>query len=296
MTKNPIVLIIISVMSASSAAIFIVSCNEKTSALAISFYRLLFTTLIIIPFVVISKKTRSELRNIKKSSLILMVIIGLILAAHFALWISSLKFTSVASSVILVTAHPILVGPISHFLLKEKLCLINIIGIILSIIGVIVLVYGNYGWTNFTIDTLQGNILAILGGVAAGFYIIGGRKLRKDLSVLSYAFIVYSIGTITLLILCLILNTNITNLEIQEYGLILMMALIAGIFGHTLYNYSLEYVRASLASVALLAEPLFSTVFAFLIPWINQIPSIYTIFGGFIILSGIYLTSKNISF
>ena len=73
------------------------------------------------------------------------------------------------------------------------------------------------------------------------------------------------------------------------------MAIVSGIFGHTFYNWSLKYIRTSIVSVALLGEPLASTFFAFVLPWINQIPSEFTILGGSIIIFGIYLTSRKVS-
>ena len=281
----------ISVVSVSFAAIFIVSINAP--ALSIAFYRLLFTTLIILPFVFYYKKTNDELHNLSKKNIIIMVIIGIILALHFALWITSLKLTSVASSVILVTAHPLLVGPVSHFFLKEKLSALNYIGIFLSFFGVIILVYGNYGFA-LGIDTLEGNILAILGGIAAGFYILGGRKLRKTVSIGSYAFVVYSIGTIVLFFICFLFKAPIIDISYRDLGIIFLMAIVAGIFGHTLYNWSLQHIRASLASVVLLGEPVGSSILAFIMPWIQQTPSYYTIIGGAVILLGIYLTARKI--
>ena len=224
----------------------------------------------------------------------MMTIIGFVLAAHFALWITSLTKTSVASSVILVTAHPVLVAPISYYFLKERLSKINAIGITISVVGVIILVLGNYGFYTFALDTLEGNILAMLGGVAAGLYILGGRKIRKTVSVLPYALIVYAVGTVTLFIICLLFNAPVHNLSLKDYQIILLMALVSGIFGHTLYNWSLEYIRASVASVFLLGEPIGSSLLAYAIPWINQEPSIYTIIGGGIILLGIYLTARKI--
>ena len=292
MKNKALLTLFISVLSASSAAIIIVSCDESTSKLTIAFYRLLFTTLLITPIVLFNANIREEIKKIQRSTFILLFLIGGILAAHFAFWITSLEFTSVASSVILVTSHPVLVGPVCHFLLKEKLSIYNLIGIMISIAGVIVLVYGNYGISG-NIDTLGGNILAILGGIAAGFYIIGGRKIRKNLSVFSYAFVIYAIGTVFLFFICLFFNAPLYDIGTKDMGLIFLMALIAGIFGHTLYNWSLEYVRASVASVFLLGEPFFSTLFAFLIPWIHQIPSEFTILGGGIIFLGIYLTTRN---
>ena len=292
MINKPYVALFISIVSVSFASIFIVSIQNNVPSLSIALYRLLFTTLLLLPFVLLNKKTRDELGNLSRSTLIIMVGIGLVLAAHFALWITSLGLTSVASSVILVTAHPVLVGPISHFFLKERLSYINSIGITISLFWVVILVFGNYGLSAMT---LEGNILAMLGGVAAGVYILGGRKIRKTVSVGSYAFVVYGVGTIALLFICLFFKAPVYGFSLESYGIILLMAVVAGIFGHTLYNWTLEHVRASLASVALLGEPIGSTLLAFAIPGISQIPSQYTVLGGGIILAGIYLTARNTS-
>ena len=289
--KNKVYLaLLISVISVSFASIFIVS--TEAPKLSVAFYRLLFTTLLILPFVLLHKKTRDEILNLPYKTLFIMFGIGAILAAHFALWITSLGLTSVASSVILVTAHPLLVGPVSHFFFKERLSIINSTGIILSVVGVIILVYGNKELTS-GLDTIEGNMLAILGGIFAGLYILGGRKIRKTVSISSYAFVVYSVGTVFLFIICLLFNAPVINLSLRDYGIILLMAVVAGIFGHTLYNWSLKHVRASLASVVLLGEPIGSSLLAFALPWIQQTPSYYTIIGGAVILSGIYFTARK---
>lgn len=292
---KPYAALCISIVAVSFAAIFIETLIDVygTHPLSIAFYRLLFTTLLILPFVILHKKTRNELKNLPRSTLIIMVGIGVILAAHFALWITSLELTSVASSVLLVTAHPVLVGPISHYFFKERLSIINTVGIILSVTGVSILVIGNYGLGSFTLDSLEGNILAMLGGVAAGLYILGGRKMRKTVSIASYAFVVYSVGTLVLFVICLLFSAPVYNLNLQVYGIIFIMAVVSGIFGHTLYNWSLEYVRASVASVFLLGEPIGSSLLAYAIPWIHQIPSQFTLMGGSVILLGIYLTARK---
>jgi len=290
--------LIISIISVSFASIFILSCQAPP--LTIAFYRLLFTTLLLVPLIVIRQKTREEFRTLSRSSILLMIVIGVILAAHFALWITSLKMTSVASSVILVTAHPVLVAPVSFYFLKEKLSWVNAFGIAISLAGVGVLVIGNYGFAAFGLDTIEGNVLALLGGIAAGLYILGGRKLRKTVSTISYAFVVYAVGSITLFFICLTFNTPVINLSLEDYEIILLMALVSGIFGHTLYNWSLGHIRASIMSVALLGEPIGSSLLAFIIPqivlvsWISQVPSIYTLIGGGVILIGIYLTARTV--
>jgi drug/metabolite transporter (DMT)-like permease len=282
-------LLLISVISISFSAIIILSINSNP--LTIAFYRMLFTTIIISIFLISNENSIKELLGLDIKKIFYMILIGIILAAHFSFWITSLKLTSIASSVILVSIHPIVIGPISFYFLKEKLSKFNILGIILAFIGIIILVYGNYGLNTITIDTIEGNLYALLGGIAAGFYIIGGKKIRRNTSLLVYTFIVYGFSTITLFFICLIFSTKIIILNSNDFILILLLAIISGILGHTLYNYVLKYFKTSIVSVALLGEPLGSTLLAYAIPWINQIPSNYTILGGIIILIGIYLTS-----
>jgi drug/metabolite transporter (DMT)-like permease len=283
--------LLISIIAVSFASIFILSCQAPP--LSIAFYRLLFTTLLLVPLILFRKKLRNELCNLPRTTILIMIVIGVILAAHFSFWVTSLKMTSVASSVILVTAHPMLVAPLSFYFLKEKLSWINALGVAISLGGVGVLVIGNYGFAAFGLDTLEGNILALLGGVAAGLYILGGRTLRKKVSTITYAFMVYAVGTIVLFIICLSLSAPVYHLAIRDYVIILLMAIVSGIFGHTLYNWSLGYIRASVMSVALLGEPIGAALLAYVIPWIHQEPSLYTIVGGGIILVGIYLTART---
>ena len=291
MDRKPYIALFIAIISVSFSAILIKLSTAEP--LSIAFYRLLFTVFLILPFVLFVKKIRSEILNLDKKNLLIMICIGVILAAHFAFWITSLDYTSVACSVILVTAHPILVGPVSHFFLKEKLSILNTLGIIISVTGVIILVLVNRNPSEQLIDPLRGNILAILGGVMAGLYILGGRKVRKNVSIVSYAFIVYSVGTIVLFILCLGFKSELVNISSYDFQLFLLMAVMAGILGHTLYNWSLKHIRASVASVSLLGEPLGSTLLAAIIPGISEIPSVYTIFAGAVILYGIYLTARK---
>lgn len=291
--NRPYLAITVSIVAVSFASIFILSCEAPP--LSIAFYRLLFTTAIVAPFVFLRKDSRVELLAIPRSTLYMMVLIGLVLAAHFALWITSLTKTSVASSVVLVTAHPIFVAPVSHYLLGERLSRLNIVGIAIAIAGVAVLVTGNYGSSAFTLDTLQGNVLAMLGGLAAGLYILGGRVTRRTVSVFPYAFVVYAVATLALIPICLGFHAPLSGLERDDYLIILLMAAVSGLLGHTLYNWSLAHIRAAVASVFLLGEPIGSSLLAYVIPWIHQEPSLFSLAGGAVILIGIYLTATRVT-
>jgi drug/metabolite transporter (DMT)-like permease len=278
----------ISIIAVSFASILIKLCSPLTPPLAIALLRLVFTTLLVSPVLVLRPKIRHELRRLPRKSLLIMIGIGIVLAAHFSLWITSLTMTSVASSVILVTCHPIIVAPLSYLFLREHLSRLNALGIAISLAGVLILVTGNQ--IPGSLDTLEGNILAWLGGVGAGLYILGGRLMRRTISLFTYVIVVYTIASLVLALLVLILQVPLTGIPLRDIGLILLMAFISGILGHTLYNWALGHIKASVASVALLGEPIGSALLALVI--LNQIPPVFTLLGGAIILLGIYLTTR----
>lgn len=290
MKQTPFIALFISIIGVSFAAVIIKTTTAQP--LIISFYRLLFTTLLLLPLLLFIPRIRKQIAMITQKEYIIMILIGIILALHFTFWVTSLRYTSVASSVILVTSHPVLVAPLSYVFLQEKISKINIIGIIISLCGVFTLVYGNYSGA-FAQTSLFGNILALSGGIAAGFYILGGRYMRRTVSVVVYAVIVYAIATTVLLTFISVSQTELFALTQTDFILIFLMAVVSGVGGHTLYNWSLAHVRASLASVALLGEPIGSALLALLIPWIQEVPTIWTLIGGSIVLTGVYLTARE---
>ncbi|MCK4758098.1 MAG: DMT family transporter [Thermoplasmata archaeon] len=276
--------IMVAVVSVSFSAILI--RWSSAPALAIAFWRLFFTTLFLLPFFILWK--RDELKNLGWKRMGGTILIGAVLAMHFSLWVKSLEMTTVASSVILVTAHPILVAGMSYYLWKEPLSKANVAGIIIAIVGVIILSYGDLGAGN-----IWGNILAYIAGVCAGLYILAGRKMRRDISLLTYAFLVYMWCFVFLFILCLATSTLLYPYPASDFYLFILMAAVPGILGHTLYNWSLKHVRASVVSVSLLGEPIGSTLLAFVL--LGEAPaSVLVIIGGGFTLVGIVMAARKV--
>ncbi len=272
--------ILIAVVAVSFSAIFIKLSDAHPFVIAA--YRMGITSLILLPLVV--AKYLPEIRQIERNELIFMIGIGMILALHFGSWIASLDETSVASSVILVTSHPIFVAIVSHYIFREKLQIIGYTGIIIAFTGIIILTAGDYelGGSN-----LRGDILALIGSIAAGTYILGGRRARRSVSLIPYVFIVYSICTLCLLAACFVVSAPLSPLPLREYGLFVLMAIVPTILGHTFYNYALKYVKAQIVSVSLLGEPIGSSILAYIL--LSEPAPRLTIIGGCLILPGIYL-------
>lgn len=215
--------------------------------------------------------------------------VGVILAVHFASWISSLSYTSVASSVIFVHVDPIFVTVVSHFLLKERITRIVGLGVLIALIGTISIASGDLGIGK---TNLYGDVLALIGAVMLGIYLLCGRWFRKRLDLVSYVTPVYATSAAVLTIGCFITGTPLFPYPPREYILFLAIAVVPMIFGHTVYNWALKYVEAPLVSISLLGEPVGATFLAFLI--LKEVPEPIAIIGGAVTLLGIYLTASRL--
>lgn len=270
------------IVAASFAAIFIRFSNVHP--IAVAFYRMLFSSLILLFFI---PAYLDDIRNLSKKQWTILITTGFFLAIHFAAWISSLGYTTVASSVILVSAHPLIVSWIGGWYLEEKAPPKIYIGIGIALIGVVMMAYSDYSFTEWG---LFGDILALVGMLAMAGYILRGRKIRQDMNLIPYAFLVYLFSTVFLAIFSLAFSTGFKVYPRQEYMIFLALAVVPTMFGHTVYNWALKYVRARLVSISLLGEPIGSSVLAFLI--LQEIPPRFTIFGGIVTLFGIYICAK----
>jgi drug/metabolite transporter (DMT)-like permease len=278
--------IAVAVVAVSTSAILIKFSTAQAEGhfLSVAAGRMALSALLLAPLAL--TLGRKELLALPRKDLLIMVGIGAVLAAHFSLWIASLERTSVASSVVLVTSHPVLVAIVGHFVLKERLSAVNAAGIALGLTGVGILAQGDAG---AGASTLMGDLLAFLGGVCAGVYILGGRHTRQRVSLWVYAFVVYSFCAVFLLVGVAAAREPLLGLPASDWWLFLAMALVPSILGHTMYNWSLKHVPAAVVSVSLLGEPIGSTMLAFLI--FDEVPPQLAIVGAAIILVGIVLAT-----
>jgi len=288
MEKSPSKYIVLAGTFFTSLSSIIIRFSEAP-ALVISAYRMLFTTLMLLIPVIL--KSRTEFKNITKKEYTLCVVSGIFLALHFATWITSIKMTTVANSTILVSCSPIFVALANYFITKEKLGRKMAIGISLSLAGTIIIAMGSSRET--ASNLMLGNILAFLGAIfVAGYLVIGGIA-RKNLSAGVYVFIVYSVSTVVLFVMCITSGTPIYPYATKEFLLFAALAFFCSILGHTVYNYMVKYVSSTMISVSTLSEPIFASILALVI--FNEIPSSYTLVGGTVIISGIfyYLVSQT---
>ena len=278
---SPKLALFISIVAVSTASILI--RMSSAPPLIIAFYRMLLSTLLLAPFFMRSNGI-TRVRELGRRGVLNLMGVGVVLAIHFATWITSLSLTSVASSVIFVHVDPIFVAIVSHFLFKERITRRTIIGIIVAFAGATIIAIGDMG-----IDKMNfiGDMLALVGAVMLGIYILAGRRIRQDLDLVSYVTPVYATSALVLGLMSLATGTSLIGYSSNEYLLFLVIAVVPMIFGHTVYNWTLKYLTAPVVSISLLGEPVGASILAYI--FLDETPTLMVMVGGAVTLAGILI-------
>jgi drug/metabolite transporter (DMT)-like permease len=255
-------------------------------ALGISLWRLLMAVVVLAAVVTFRREGWRPLRRLRARDWRLAGLAGVLLALHFWSWIASVQYTSVASSVVLVSTQPLFVALLSAMLLREHPRALEWIGMLIAVGGAAWI-----GWGDFRIGgtALFGDALALGAAFLAAAYYIVGRSLRSRVDLWSYVLVVYGAAAVVLF-LAVLLSPGVPLVAGYTRGDWLVFAALAlgpMLVGHTGVNYALRYLRAYLANLAVLGEPLGATLIAWLLPAIAERPSVSTLAGGAVILVGI---------
>jgi len=276
------ILLPIGIIAISTASIFVKLCDAP--ALIIATYRMMLASIILMPFACYKKPWRGWERN----EMGWLLLSGFFLSLHFAFWIASLKYTSVASSVVLVTTHPIFVGIGGRLFLKEQIGMNLVLGIALSVLGSGLISYGDMTLSK---EALMGDGFALLGAIAASGYLLVGRKMRKEQDLFSYIFPVYSTAGLLLVTFSLIFQKPFFGYSSSTYFFLFLLAIIPQLIGHTTFNWALKYLSASMVAITILGEPIGSAILAYFI--LGEGLTTWKVLGGIFIFAGILVALKK---
>jgi drug/metabolite transporter (DMT)-like permease len=275
-----LIVLAVGVISASFAAIFI--RLAEAPVLVIAAYRLVLASLALLPLTL--AHSRQELFRFSRRDVLIALLSGAFLALHLGLWIASLSYTSVTTSVVLVTSNPIFVAIASFLLFGERLSRRVGLGIVICLAGAGVIAWGN--WTA-GFGSLLGATLALLAAISVAGYLLIGHSLRRRVGLLSYIFVTYSAAGLLLLIAVLIMGYPLSGYTGATYLMFFLLAFVPQLIGHSAINWSLRYLSATLITIALLGEPVGASLWAFLV--LGEVPSLPEVVGGLLILGGIFL-------
>jgi drug/metabolite transporter (DMT)-like permease len=283
----PLAALAVAIAAVSTSAIL--ARWSAADAVVLAFYRVLLTTLLVVPFVF--TRYRGDFAAFERRDLLVAGLTGAALAVHFSAYFESLEWTSVAASVTLVQSQPVFVALGAALLLSERIGLRKAAGIAVAVVGMAAMSAGEFlaGAAVAGSRPLFGNGLAVLSALMAAIYVLVGRSLRQRVAVVPYVLVVYSACALTLLAVAVVQDLRLTGYPTREWLIFLGMAVGPGLFGHTVINWALEHLESSVVSVSLLGEPLGATLLGVLL--LAEVPGAATVAGGAVVLFGIYITS-----
>lgn len=271
-------IIILGVLGTSFSAIFVRFSDAASTVLVL--YRMLICVLLLCPLIAIWH--RKELVQLSMKELLLCMISGLFLGAHFACYFESLRYTNIASSVVLVDTEVFFVALGGFVFLKERLNMKNWLGIAITFAGSVMVTVGDQGG-----GQLSGDILALAGAMCSAVYTLIGRKARRGMSTTMYTWIVYFFAGLVALAASVRGDYSFIDIGAKNLLLALGLAVMCTLLGHSIFSWGLKYEKASFVSTAKLLEPVFA---AFLgIIFLREIPSVSSVAGGAVIIIGIVL-------
>ncbi|MDP2861532.1 MAG: DMT family transporter [Desulfobacterales bacterium] len=274
----------IGIAAVSTGAIF--ARLADAHPVVIAAYRTGLATLIIAP--VAWWKARDEIINLSGKDFTLAGLSGLFLALHFIAWISSLGYTSIANSVVLVNTNPLWVGLFTFFMTGERLKVSSVAGIIIGVAGGAIIGADDFAAGG---EALFGDFLALSGGICAAFYLLLGRNLRSRLSLIAYITVCYGSAAVFLWLAVLLYGLQVTGYDTGTMASFFGLALISQLTGHTCFNWALKWFSPGLVAVALLGEPVGSSILAYII--FGEQFTLLKLAGGSLILAAIYISAAG---
>ena len=213
---------------------------------------------------------------------------GAFLAVHFATWIRSLEYTSVAASVFLVNTNPIWVGLLAPLVTRERLRPAAVVGLVLAVLGSGVIALGGLGGGG---RPLLGAFLALAGAWAASGYLLIGRRQRAGLPLSAYLFACYGSAALLLVALAGIEGTPLVGYSDQTVLYLVAIGLVPQLIGHSACNWALRKLETVYVALTFLGEPICSSLLAWIV--LSEAPAASIWIGGPLVLAGIWAGTRG---
>jgi len=269
---------------------------SHAAPLAIASWRLAFSLVIIAIALAITGEWR-QWQRLTRRELLIATGAGTMLALHFWSWNTSITLTSVAASVVLVNTQPVVVALLSVFWLREAPSRRQWIGIAIAMTGALIVASPDFTAHPTTVAAHPrawlGDLLALLGALAAAVYFVSGRRLRASLDLWAYVGLVYGACLVVLLLLVAVTGAPLAPQPSRELAIFAALALGPMLLGHTGLNWALKHSPAYVVNLTLLGEPIGATLIAAMLPGIREVPGPATFIGGAVVFAGVLLTARR---
>jgi drug/metabolite transporter (DMT)-like permease len=293
-TWTAYLILALAVVIVSSSSILIRFAQaDGVPSLAIAAWRMTLAAIILSGIVAGNPHARRKIAACSKADYALALAAGIFLALHFASWIASLGYTSVASSTALVTTNPVWIALASWLLFREKLGSWLIVGIAAAVGGSMLIFWSDARSAAGIAGSnpLLGNSLALIGSLTVCGYLLIGRRLRRTMSLLPYIFLVYSAAALVLVVTAAVSGTALFGYTTLAWVCLAGLALGPQLLGHSGINWSLKHIPATFIAIAILGEPVSAALMAWAI--FGEGFATLQLAGFALLLAGIYIASRD---
>lgn len=278
----------IGLIAVSHAVVFI-RLAEPADPILIAAVRMGVAALVVLPISL--RLSLPEWRGADKAELALAALAGLLLAAHFAVWIASLSLTSIVNSTALVTLNPVWIALYGLFLGRMRPTRLAWASIALAVGGAMLMGWGSArhdaGVPGDGAGRLTGDFLALLGGMLMAAYLVIGQRVRARLTLFAYVGICYPAAALALWLAVPAMGAWSDALPAGAWLAMLALGLVSQIIGHTAYNWTLKALSPGFIALCLLGEPVLGALFGMI--YFAEYPGPWTWAGGVAILGGVAL-------
>lgn len=248
-------------------------------ALAIAFWRNGLASAVLVPWTL--ARHGDELRSLRGRERRLAVVAGACLAVHFATWVPSLTFTSVASATALVSTQPVWAALAAHRS-GARIAPLAWVGIVLAVCGAGLLTGSDVHASG---RALAGDVLALAGGISAVAYMVAGSAVRRNVSTATYTTVCYSTTAVLLLVVCVVGGRSLAGYPASAWWKLVAVTVGAQLLGHSLFNRVLRTVSPTMVALAILFEVPGAALIAAV--WLHQTPRATAVPGLLVLLAGI---------
>lgn len=276
-------IVLLGVAGVSLSAVFV--RWSTAPSLVLVFYRMAFSTLLMAP---VAAARRGEFRALRRRELLLSLLSGAFLGFHFTCYFEALRWTSIASAVVLVDTEVLFVALASVLILRKRLSRRAWAAVLLAFGGSVTVALAD---VSAGAGALRGNLFALSGALCMAAYTMLGTVCRRRLSTTVYTWLVYAAAAGIVLLAALAGRQPLTGWGPVNLLTALGMAVFCTLLGHSVFSWGLKFLPPAFISTVKLLEPVFASVWGLLL--FAERPGFQVLVGGGVILLGIGLYSRE---
>ena len=276
-----LLVVLLGVVGSSLSSVF-VRWSDAPSLVLVA-YRMAFAVVLLLPSV---WKARAEFSGVTRKTILLCGVSGLALGLGFSVSFESLQHTSIAASSVLANMEVFFVALAMVLVFRQRLGKLAWLAIFVTFSGACIIALAD-GIGSGGGNALWGDALAVLAAFLVAVYTMVGAVCRKSMGTTIYTWTIYLCALVTVLILIFVGGTPLMGYGLKNIAAALGLTVFSTLLGHSVFSWGLKYLPAAFVATLKMLEPLFSSLWGFLL--FHERPGGLVLLGGAVVISGVML-------